>query len=76
MESETYCDKVAAELAGWRTRLGGILKKFDEASCCDKAKLVSQLKDLNMLKEELDGRIELLETMCLATRNVAAAPVA
>jgi hypothetical protein len=69
MESETYCDNVAAELAGWRTKLGGILKKFDEASCCDKAKLVSQLNDLHMIKAELDGRIERLETECLAGRK-------
>jgi predicted nuclease with TOPRIM domain len=76
MEFDSYCDNRAAELSGWRDKLDEALAKFDEASCSDKAKLVPQLNDLHMIKEELEERIERLETACLTTRKIAVVPLA
>jgi predicted nuclease with TOPRIM domain len=64
MELETYCDNLAAELGGWQAKFEGIVEKFDAASCGDKAKLVPQVNDLHMLKEELEERIKRLKAEC------------
>ncbi len=64
MELQTYCDNLVAELDGWQAKFEGIVGKFDEASCGDKAKLVPQVNELHMLKEELEERIKRLKTEC------------
>jgi predicted nuclease with TOPRIM domain len=64
MEIETYCENLAAELGNWQAKFDGIVRKFDDASCGEKAKLVPQVNDLHMLKEELEERIRRLKTEC------------
>jgi len=64
MELETYCDNLAAELSGWQAKFDGVVRKFDEASCGDKAKLVPHVNQLHIVKEELDDRIRRLKTEC------------
>ncbi len=43
MELETYCDNLAAELTGWQAKFDGVVRRFDEASCDDKARLMSRM---------------------------------
>jgi predicted nuclease with TOPRIM domain len=64
MEIETYCENLAAELGNWQAKFDGVVRKFDDASCGEKAKLVPQVNDLHMLKEELEERIKRLKTEC------------
>ncbi len=64
MELDTYCDNLATELAGWQAKFDGIVKKFDDASCSDKANLVPHVNQLHILKEELEDRIRSLKTEC------------
>ena len=64
MELNTYCDNLAGELAGWQDKLDSVVKRFDDASCGDKDKLVTQVNDLHILREELEDRIRRLRTEC------------
>jgi hypothetical protein len=64
MDTYTYCDNLASELAGWRSRFGMAVSKLDRNAAGSTCKGVSQVNDLQMVIEELDDRIDRLKTQC------------
>ena len=61
---EGYCDNLSIELAGWKTKLAGVVKKLDSVSTGDKEKVVAEVNELHMVMEELGDRIEKLKREC------------
>ncbi len=61
---EGYCDNLSIELAGWKTKLAGIVKKLDSVSTGDKEKVVAEVNELHMVMEELNDRIGRLKLEC------------
>ncbi len=61
---EGYCDNLSIELAGWKTKLAGVVKKLDSVSTGDKEKVVAEVNELHMVMEELYDRIEKLRREC------------
>ncbi len=63
-ERESYCDNLGTELAGWKTRLAGVVEKLDRVSTGDKEKVVSEVNELHMVMEEFGDRIARLRREC------------
>jgi uncharacterized protein Yka (UPF0111/DUF47 family) len=64
MELKDYCSNVSAELTGWKAKVYDIVRKLDKLSSGDKAKVADQVRDLHMLIEELEERIDRLSKEC------------
>ena len=64
MKLKDYCSTLSAELTGWKAKVYDILRRLDKVSSGDKAKVFDQVKDIHILLEELDDRIERLTREC------------
>jgi hypothetical protein len=64
MELKDYCSNVSAELTGWKAKAYDIVRRLDKLSSGDKAKVADQVRDLHMLIEELEERIDRLSKEC------------
>jgi predicted nuclease with TOPRIM domain len=61
---EGYCDNLSMELAGWKTKVAGVVEKLDRVSTGDKEKVVGEVNELHMVMEELGDRIARLRREC------------
>ena len=64
MELKDYCSNLSSELTGWKAKAYDIVRRLDKVSSGDKAKVVDQVRDLHILVEELEDRIERLRKEC------------
>jgi hypothetical protein len=64
MDSREYCDNVTHELAGWKAKLDGIVKKVERMSTGEKEKVYYELNGLQIVVDELRNRIEGLSKAC------------
>jgi hypothetical protein len=64
METREYCDNVTYELAGWKAKIDGIVKKVERMSTGEKEKVFYELNGLQIVADELRERIEGLRTAC------------
>jgi hypothetical protein len=64
MELKDYCSNLSAELTGWKAKAYDIVRRLDKVSSGDKAKVVDQVRDLHILIEEVEDRIERLRREC------------
>ncbi len=64
MDVKSYCDSLTAELTGWKAKVYDVVRKLDKMSSGDKEKVVSQVRELHMVIEELDDRIDRLKKEC------------
>jgi hypothetical protein len=64
MELRDYCSNLRAELTGWKAKAYDIVRRLDKLSSGDKAQVVDQVRDLHILVEELENRIERLRKEC------------
>jgi hypothetical protein len=64
MELQNYCDNMSNELNAWKSKIHDVVRKLDQSSCGDKARVVPQVNELHMIMEELGDRIEKLRTEC------------
>jgi predicted nuclease with TOPRIM domain len=55
---------MSRELASWKARVDDVVRKFDKASCGDKANVTPHINQLHMIVEELEDRISMLKTEC------------
>ena len=55
---------VKNELMDWQMKVDKVMDKLDAAPCGDKAKVLPEITDLQILREELRGRVESLEAEC------------
>lgn len=62
--NDNYCDNLAAELGGWKSKLHEVVARIDTVSSGDKAKIMDQVRDLHMFTQELENRIEGLRREC------------
>jgi hypothetical protein len=62
--SERYCDNLATELAGWRTKFDDVVRKFDRADTGDKSKVYPHVNELHMILEEFEDRIRQVKPSC------------
>ncbi len=67
MEIRDYCTNVTAELAGWKSKVDGVVSKLDHASTGDKERVVLEVNELHMLADELNDRIEGLNRACMTS---------
>jgi hypothetical protein len=61
---DNYCDHLAAELGGWKTKLHAVVIRIDRVSSGEKERVIDQARDLHMITEELENRIEGLRQEC------------
>jgi len=64
MDVKTYCESMRAELVAWKAKVYDIVRKFEKLSSENKQKVAGEIRDLHMLIEELDDRIERLRREC------------
>ncbi len=64
MDTYTYCDNLATELAGWRSRIDTVITKLDRNAPGSTCKGITQVNDLQMVVEELNDRIDRLRNEC------------
>lgn len=64
MELKDYCSNLSAELTGWKAKAYDIVRRLDKLSSGDKAKVADQVRDLHILVEELENRIDRLKKEC------------
>jgi hypothetical protein len=64
MELKDYCSNLSTELTGWKAKAYDIVRRLDKVSSGEKAKVVDQVRDLHILIEELEDRIEHLRREC------------
>ena len=55
---------VKNELTDWQMKFDKAIEKLDAAPCGDKAKVLPQITDLQILREELRDRVETLGAEC------------
>lgn len=67
MEIKDYCTNVTAELAGWKTKVDGVVRKLDHTSTGYKEKVVSEVNELHMISDELNDRIDGLTKACMTS---------
>ncbi len=67
MEIKDYCTNVTAELAGWKTKMDGVMNKLDHASTGAKERVVPEVNELHMIVDELNDRIDGLTRTCMTT---------
>ncbi len=65
MEIKDYCTNVTAELAGWKSRVDGVVSKLDHTSTGYKEKVFFEVNELHMISDELNDRIEGLTKACM-----------
>jgi hypothetical protein len=58
------CDNLVTELGGWKAKVNDLVGRIDKVSSGDKEKIIDQVRDLHMLLEELDNRIDGLRHEC------------
>jgi hypothetical protein len=61
---ESYCDDLATELGGWKSKVHDVVSRIDKVSSGDKEKLIDQVRDLHMFIGELENRIDGLRVDC------------
>jgi uncharacterized protein YoxC len=66
MEIAQYCDRMTAELTGWKVKLDGLLAKANELAPDQKSKIMPVMQDLDALVGELDSQIASLAAECPA----------
>ncbi|MFZ5765826.1 MAG: hypothetical protein ACOY4H_09550 [Thermodesulfobacteriota bacterium] len=64
MMNKNCCNDMERELAGWRSRLEEVSRKFDAVPSIDKYKLTPHIEGLHIVLTELDDRISLLRREC------------
>lgn len=64
MELKDYCSNLSVELTAWKAKAYDIVRRLDKLSSGDKAKVIDQVRDLHILVEELENRIERLSKEC------------
>ena len=64
MDTREYCDNVTHELAGWKAKLDGIVKKMERISTGEKEKVYYELNGLQIMADELKERIDGLNRAC------------
>ncbi len=64
MMKSNCCMDMERELAGWRSRLEEVSRKFDTVPSIDKYKLTPHIEGLHIVLTELDDRISMLRREC------------
>jgi predicted nuclease with TOPRIM domain len=64
MDVKSYCDSLMVELTGWKAKVYDVVRKLDKISSGDKEKVAPQVRELHMVIEELDDRINRLKREC------------
>ena len=64
MNVKDYCKTLESELVVWKAKVYDIVARLDKVSSGDKQKVIDQVRDLHVLIEELDDRINRLEREC------------
>lgn len=64
MELNSYCNSVATELVGWKARVYDTVRKLDQKPSGDKEKVSDEVRELHMLIDEIDDRIDRLRQEC------------
>ncbi len=67
METREYCDNVSFELAGWKSKIDDVVRRFDHVATRDKERVVGEVNELHMISDELDSRLQELCSACMTT---------
>ena len=64
MELKDYCAGLQCELTGWKAKIYDVVRKFDSMPSGDKEKAAHNIRNLHMIVEELNDRIDRLNREC------------
>ena len=64
MPGKDFCSSLRAELTAWRDTVDDVLKRFENVSGPEKARILGNVEDLHMVVEEFNERIEQLKETC------------
>jgi hypothetical protein len=65
METREYCNNVTLELAEWKAKVDGIVRKLDSRSTGEKEKVYYDVNGLHIVADELNERIDGLTRACM-----------
>lgn len=64
MTTNDFCTNLRLELSAWRDSVDDVLKKFENVHGPEKARILGNVEDLQMVVEEFNERIEQLKDTC------------
>ncbi len=64
MEVQEYCQKMSAELAGWKAKIYDVVMKLERQQTAERQRFSTQLDALNQIVDDISARIEQLSTSC------------
>ncbi len=67
MEIRDYCTNMTAELAGWKDKVDGVVRKLDHVSTGAKERVFTEVNELHIIADELNDRIDGLTRACMTT---------
>lgn len=64
MTANDFCTSLSLELSAWRDNVDDVLKKFEHVHGPEKARILGNVEDLQIVVEEFNQRIEQLKETC------------
>lgn len=64
MDVMDYCKSMETEMTAWKAKLYDAMRKIDKLGTAEREKVLSNIEDLHILLEEMEGRVGQLRTEC------------
>jgi hypothetical protein len=64
MDVMDYCKSMETEMTAWKAKLYDAMRKIDKLGSADREKMLPNIEDLNILLEEMEGRVGQLKNEC------------
>ena len=64
MDIKDYCETVSNELNAWKAKLNEVTEKTEALAGVDREKAAPIVKDLSVIMDDIDQRIEVLAREC------------
>jgi hypothetical protein len=64
MDVKDFCQAIEAEMTAWKAKLYDTMRKVEKLGSAEREKMLTNIQDLNMLLDDMSGRVEQLRTEC------------
>lgn len=64
MDVKDFCQAMESEMFSWKAKLYDTMRKVEKLGTAEKEKILHNVQDLNMLLDDMEGRVEQLRTEC------------
>ncbi len=64
MDVKDFCSAMESEMTAWKAKMYDAMRKIDKLGSAEKEKILMNVQDLNMILDDMAGRVEPLRTEC------------